>query len=193
MEVDINIGPFEIPSQGDVNSSLAKPPFNATPLGQNLSYPNRVTDNADATSTSGGNNPTGGYPGLTRDGGKKFHGGFDDPSQEPFRNDLARYTGTKEGTVVYAGPAFTNKGQYLGYQVKIKMEDGIDIYESSTIHHKEALVLTGAKVQPNDPIGIGSGEGNQFNSSESGGPHLHWRLKKNGKLINPLDGSELKK
>jgi murein DD-endopeptidase MepM/ murein hydrolase activator NlpD len=59
------------------------------------------------------------------------------------------------------------------------------------MHHRELRVKPQQTVHPGQVIAIGAGEGDQFRSSSAGAPHVHWTLKRNGVLVNPLSGEKL--
>jgi peptidase M23-like protein len=183
-----------------------KPPFYATPLGQDL-HPNQpLTDSGRATPS--GNSRLGGYPGLTRSAGTKGHEGFDDQGLMPHSKDEegsgskasllrkwattveTRYTGVGRGTVVAAGPAYTDKGVYLGQRVTIQYRDADGtVWESTTMHHRELRVVKDQHIEPGQVIAIGAGSADQFASNESGATHVHWTLRRNGVLVDPLSGA----
>lgn len=165
-----------------------KPPFTSTPLGQPLSADAPVTDKANATSTP--NSPLGGYPGNTRSGGTKLHGGLDDPSKNP-ATDIVRWTGTGEGKVIKAGPAYTKDHKYLGEGVVIEMKTETGTWTSSAIHLRGVSVDKDYIVKPGQQIGFGAGAGDQFKSAEAGDPHVHWEVRHNGQLVNPTSGEQV--
>jgi len=59
------------------------------------------------------------------------------------------------------------------------------------MHHSDVLVKQGDEVRPGDPIAGGSGRGEQFKSPRAGGPHVHWEVRHNGVLVNPLSGEAI--
>lgn len=172
---------------------IVKPPFTSTPLGQTL-YPSQSTsDVVNATPTK--NSRAGGYPGRLRSGGTKHHWGLDDPSADPVR-DITRYMGTGIGKVVEARDAYNvredNTREYLGKLVKIQFETEEGVWTSTTLHHRQILVERGDMVIPGQPIARGAGAGDQFNSDKAGKPHVHWELRLNGNIVNPLSGEVIK-
>ncbi|MCA8954425.1 MAG: M23 family metallopeptidase, partial [Planctomycetes bacterium] len=168
-------------------STPISPPYTATPLGQ------RLTPNAcnAAKTTRTPNSPRGGYAGYTRSQGTKLHGGIDDPSRDLLRRDTARYYGTRPGVVTRSGNAYDSRGTYLGKRVEITTIDRNGIWTSKTLHHGKTLVRQGQEVRPGQPIAQGSGHGDQFRSPDAGGPHVHWDVRRNGKPVDPLTGSQL--
>lgn len=98
----------------------------------------------------------------------KFHGGI----------DIAVPTGTKvaasaDGIVKFAGW----KGGY-GNTVVISHPDGSETLYG---HNSKLLVAEGQKVNRGDPISLSGSTG------KSTGPHLHFELRRNGKLVNPTE------
>jgi peptidase M23-like protein len=176
---------------GGASSTLVKPAFSATPLGQPLTPSANVTDSAKATQTK--NSKIGGYPGKTRSQGTVVHFGLDDPSTDAEHNDVAHYTGTSFGLVTRAGPAYNNKGQYLGQRVTIVSATPSGTWTSTTMHHKEVLVKVGDTVKPGQAIAKGSGVGDQFKSDQAGKAHVHWEIKHDGKDVSPLSGEKIPK
>lgn len=168
-----------------------KPPFTATPLGQEL-HP-KVPSSGTVDTTPTANSEFGGYPGYTRSENTVFHGGIDDPSTDPLNNDLSKYHGTEVGYVSQASEAFNSAGVSLGMRVTIQFVDEKGVWESKTMHHKKLYIRKGDKINPGQVIAEGSGAGDQFNSPLAGEPHIHWQVKLNGQLVDPLTGKELKK
>lgn len=78
------------------------------------------------------------------------------------------------GTVSYAG--WGEDG--LGFTVVVDHGEGL---ETLYLHLKGALVQAGAEVARGDAIGeVGS-------TGHSNGPHLHFEVRHNGELVNPLE------
>lgn len=99
-------------------------------------------------------------------GKRHFHGGIDyaAPTGTPVRS-------VASGTVVFAAKAGPN-----GNLVRVKHAGG---YESFYLHLSKILVRRNAKVGQSTIIGkVGS-------TGRSTGPHLDFRLKRNGKYLNP--------
>lgn len=92
--------------------------------------------------------------------------------------DLRAKTGTqvmssKGGVVTYAGEA-----RGYGKVIIIKHNNG---YETRYAHLSRIQVKTGQKVNQNQVIGLSGATGRVT------GPHLHFEIRKNGKVENPLD------
>lgn len=169
---------------------LVKPPFTATPLGQKLTPQFPVTNNARATPTA--NSRLGGYPGYTRSGTRQFHGGLDDPAYSS--PATSRYTGNSTGVVRRAGEAHNTRGQSLGQRVEIETKDRAgNVWTSKSMHHENLFVKPGQIVLPGQIIGRGAGVGDQFRRPGAGGPHVHWEVYKNGKPVDPLNGSPIRR
>lgn len=99
--------------------------------------------------------------------------------------DLKANSGTEvkspaEGVVLKAGQ--TNGA--CGGSVTIK--HGND-FQSRYCHLKEITVSTGQKVNQGDKIGLSGGGANDYGRGNSKGAHLHFELKKNGQLVNPMN------
>jgi murein DD-endopeptidase MepM/ murein hydrolase activator NlpD len=60
-----------------------------------------------------------------------------------------------------------------------------------TMHHREVRVKRGDPVEPGQVIAIGAGNGDQFASDETGASHVHWTLRRNGVLVDPLSGAKV--
>jgi len=172
---------------------VVSPPFTKTPLGQRLIQD--ASNNARTTPTP--NSPRGGLPGYTRSGGRKFHGGVDEPAKTKVPNenmsteaDIACYYGLVPGRVVYVG--LGKSGKY-GQQVHIEFKYGNYTWHSRTLHHGETLVKKGDIVKPGQAIASGAGYGTQFSSRETGRPHIHWQVSRSGTLVNPLSGERLQR
>lgn len=98
---------------------------------------------------------------------RHFHGGVDyaAPRGTPVQS-------VADGKVIFAGP----QGP-AGNLVKIKHSGG---YQSLYLHLSRILVRAGQRVSQSTVIGkVGS-------TGRSTGPHLDFRLKQNGRLINPM-------
>lgn len=176
------------------NEVLEKVPYTSTPLGR------PITQNAseEIVTTPTPNNPIGGTPGYTRNGGKQIHEGLDLPLDVPIgtpnRDIISRYTGTVPGVVISARPAYIYRNglrMSLGYQVTIKTKTQNHIYTSRTMHHAGVFVKPGDIVKNGDPIAFGGGVGDQFGKPGAGAPHVHWEVRRDGQLIDPRDGREL--
>lgn len=92
--------------------------------------------------------------------------------------DLRAKTGTqvmssKSGVVTYAGEA-----RGYGKVIIIKHNNG---YETRYAHLSKIQVRKGQKVNQNQVIGLSGATGRVT------GPHLHFEIRKNGKVENPLD------
>ncbi len=97
----------------------------------------------------------------------KFHAGLDIAVPKGTRVDAAA-----EGTVVFAG----QKGGY-GNLVVIRHPDG---KESRYGHLEKILVGEGESVGPRQQIALSGSTG------KSTGPHLHFEIRENGQVVNPL-------
>lgn len=98
----------------------------------------------------------------------KFHNGVD------IRAKVGTWVGAAaEGTVIYAG--WING---YGKTIKIQHKDG---YVTMYAHLSEIHVKTGQKVPAGKLIGKSG------NTGLSTGPHLHFSIFKDGKVMNPLD------
>lgn len=98
----------------------------------------------------------------------KFHGGI----------DIAVPSGTKvaasaDGIVKFAGW----KGGY-GNTVIISHADGSETLYG---HNSRLLVAEGQKVNGGDPVSLSGSTG------KSTGPHLHFEIRRDGKLVNPTE------
>lgn len=107
-----------------------------------------------------------GYREHPIDGEYKFHYGVD--IAVPMRTEVACFTG---GEVI-----FTGYGEINGYYIKVQHEDGfVTLYA----HLDEILVATGDQVAKGEIIAM-SGE-----TGEVSGPHLHFQIYHNDKLVDP--------
>ncbi|HEV7644464.1 MAG TPA: peptidoglycan DD-metalloendopeptidase family protein [Pyrinomonadaceae bacterium] len=97
----------------------------------------------------------------------KFHTGLDIAVPRGTRVDAAA-----EGTVVFAGP----KGGY-GNLVIIRHPDG---KETRYGHLQKILVSEGESVTSRQQIALSGSTG------KSTGPHLHFEIRENGEILNPL-------
>jgi murein DD-endopeptidase MepM/ murein hydrolase activator NlpD len=97
----------------------------------------------------------------------KFHTGLDIAVPRGTRVDAAA-----EGTVVFAGP----KGGY-GNLVIIRHPDG---KETRYGHLDKILVNAGESVTSRQQIALSGSTG------KSTGPHLHFEIRENGEILNPL-------
>jgi murein DD-endopeptidase MepM/ murein hydrolase activator NlpD len=98
----------------------------------------------------------------------KFHNGVD------IRAKTGTWVGAAaEGTVIHAG--WING---YGKTIKIKHENG---YVTMYAHLSEIHVKNGQKVAAGKLIGKSGSTGH------STGPHLHFSIFRNGKVMNPLD------
>ena len=99
-------------------------------------------------------------------GRRHFHGGV----------DYAAPTGTPVQAVAGGKVTFARRKGPNGNMIKIRHSGG---YESMYLHLSRILVRPGQRVSQRTVIGkVGS-------TGRSTGPHLDFRLKKNGKYINP--------
>ena len=71
-----------------------------------------------------------------------------------------------------------------GGTIKIKHADG---YHSGYCHIQKINVRPGQTVRQGDVIGISGGGANDPGKGNSTGPHLHFSLRKNGTLVDPMD------
>lgn len=71
-----------------------------------------------------------------------------------------------------------------GGTIKINHSDG---YQTGYCHMKKINVKPGQTVRQGDVIGISGGGANDPGRGRSDGPHLHFTLRKNGTLVNPMD------
>jgi murein DD-endopeptidase MepM/ murein hydrolase activator NlpD len=97
----------------------------------------------------------------------KFHTGLDIAVPKGSRVNAAA-----EGTVVFAGP----KGGY-GNLVIIRHPDG---KETRYGHLEKLLVTSGESVASGQQIALSGSTG------KSTGPHLHFEIRENGEILNPL-------
>ncbi len=163
-----------------------KPPFSQTPLGKILHPNDLVSDEAKTVPTP--HSILGGYAGNTRSNGQKLHQGLDLAATA---ESISRYTGPTKGIVTKAGFAFDDKKQSLGVRVTIYVKTDSGDWETTTMHHKLALVKVGDVVAPGQAIALGGGEGDQFKSNEAGASHVHWEVRHNGVAVDPLSGTVL--
>jgi murein DD-endopeptidase MepM/ murein hydrolase activator NlpD len=99
--------------------------------------------------------------------------------------DLKAKSGTPvkspaEGVVLKAGQT----SGACGGSVTIK--HGTE-FQSRYCHLKQINVTAGQKVNQGDLIGLSGGGPNDTGKGNSGGAHLHFELKKNGALVNPMN------
>jgi hypothetical protein len=99
--------------------------------------------------------------------------------------DLKASSGTPvkspaEGIVLKAGQ--TNGA--CGGSVTIKHDNE---FQSRYCHLKQIDVTQGQKLNQGDQIGLSGGGPNDYGRGNSQGPHLHFELKKNGSLVNPMN------
>ena len=99
--------------------------------------------------------------------------------------DLRASSGTPvkspaEGVVLKAG--LTNGA--CGGSVTIKHGEE---FQSRYCHLKQINVSAGQKVNQGDLIGLSGGSQNDSGRGNSQAPHLHFELKKNGQLVNPMN------
>lgn len=107
-----------------------------------------------------------GYREHPIDGEYKFHYGVD--LAVPMRTEVACFT---DGKVI-----FTGWGDINGNYIKVEHEDGfVTLYA----HLDEILVKTGEHVEKGETIAM-SGE-----TGEVSGPHLHFQIYHNDKLVDP--------
>lgn len=71
-----------------------------------------------------------------------------------------------------------------GGTIKINHPDG---FQTGYCHMKKINVKPGNTVRQGDVIGISGGGANDPGKGRSDGPHLHFTLRKNGTLVNPMD------
>jgi len=71
-----------------------------------------------------------------------------------------------------------------GGTIKINHADG---YKTGYCHLKQINVSPGQQVKQGDVIGISGGGDNDIGQGKSTGPHLHFTLRKDGELLNPMD------
>jgi murein DD-endopeptidase MepM/ murein hydrolase activator NlpD len=148
--------------------------YDAVPGSGNISY-NREIRTAETSSTSVDFNlPVRGRVSSSFgeryhpiDKVKKFHAGMDIAVPSGTRVDT-----TAEGEVSFAGWS----GGY-GNLVVIKHPDG---KESRYGHLEKVLVTEGEKVKSGQQIALSGSTG------KSTGPHLHFEIRENGKVLNPM-------
>jgi hypothetical protein len=71
-----------------------------------------------------------------------------------------------------------------GGTIKINHADG---YKTGYCHLKQINVSPGQQVKQGDVIGISGGGDNDIGQGKSTGPHLHFTLRKDGELLDPMD------
>ncbi|MCK4336945.1 MAG: M23 family metallopeptidase [Candidatus Aminicenantes bacterium] len=91
--------------------------------------------------------------------------------------DYAARVGTPVQTTADGTVIFTGRNGAAGRMIKIRHKNR---YESMYLHLSQYAVKTNEKVRQGQVIGYVG------NSGESTGPHLDYRIKKNGRYINPL-------
>lgn len=99
--------------------------------------------------------------------------------------DLRASSGTEikspaDGKVIDA--EFKNTG--CGGTIKIEHGNG---FTSRYCHCKDIRVSNGQMVRQGEVIGLTGGAQGDKGAGNSRGPHLHFELKKDGKLVNPMD------
>jgi murein DD-endopeptidase MepM/ murein hydrolase activator NlpD len=100
-------------------------------------------------------------------GEEQFHPGVDIAGAE--RTPIMA---PAKGTVVFVG-----KEGSLGLSVRIKHDS---VYESTYGHLSKTVVKKGQRVDRGNVIGY------MGNTGRSTGPHLHYAIAKNGKVVNPI-------
>lgn len=71
-----------------------------------------------------------------------------------------------------------------GGTIKINHASG---FKTGYCHMKKINVSPGQQVRQGDVIGISGGGANDIGRGRSDGPHLHFTLRKDGELVNPMD------
>jgi murein DD-endopeptidase MepM/ murein hydrolase activator NlpD len=71
-----------------------------------------------------------------------------------------------------------------GGTIKINHASG---FKTGYCHIKQINVSAGQQVKQGDVIGISGGGANDPGKGRSDGPHLHFTLRKDGELVNPMD------
>jgi murein DD-endopeptidase MepM/ murein hydrolase activator NlpD len=71
-----------------------------------------------------------------------------------------------------------------GGTIKINHASG---FKTGYCHMKKINVSPGQQVRQGDVIGISGGGANDVGRGRSDGPHLHFTLRKDGQLVNPMD------
>jgi hypothetical protein len=71
-----------------------------------------------------------------------------------------------------------------GGTIKINHASG---FKTGYCHMKKINVAPGQQVKQGDIIGISGGGANDVGRGRSDGPHLHFTLRKDGQLVNPMD------
>jgi biotin carboxyl carrier protein len=71
-----------------------------------------------------------------------------------------------------------------GGTIKINHASG---FKTGYCHIKKINVSPGQQVKQGDVIGISGGGANDVGKGRSDGPHLHFTLRKDGQLVNPMD------
>ena len=91
--------------------------------------------------------------------------------------DLACPTGTPIYSALSGTVVFTGTSNVYGYYVIVKHHDG---YQTLYAHMSKIIARKGQFVDQNTKIGLVGSTG------QSTGPHLHFSVYKNGKLIDPM-------
>jgi hypothetical protein len=71
-----------------------------------------------------------------------------------------------------------------GGTIKINHASG---FKTGYCHMKKVNVAPGQQVKQGDIIGVSGGGANDVGRGRSDGPHLHFTLRKDGQLVNPMD------
>ncbi len=104
--------------------------------------------------------------------------------RDPFNGRISFHDGIdirgRRGAEIYAtaGGVITRAGRNGGYgnYVELQHRDG---YETAYAHMKKILVKRGQKVKRGDVIGLVG------NTGRSTGPHLHYEIRRNDKVLDP--------
>lgn len=100
-------------------------------------------------------------------GGEDFHQGV----------DLAAESGTEIGAFAAGTVAYTGEGPSYGKYVCVSHENGVTSFYA---HCSEVTVRTGETLELGETVALVGQTGNAT------GPHLHFELRKDGVLVNPL-------
>ena len=119
-----------------------------------------------------------GNPNFLENRGTHLHAGED--TNTPFRTPIVA---VRDGVVVDAG--FT--GTAAGGEIFIDNGGG---YDSRALHMNEIVVQPGQRITPGTLLGYSGGEVGTKGAGRSTGPHGHWEIRKNGKLLNPMTKDE---
>ncbi len=101
------------------------------------------------------------------DGEERFHNGV----------DLAVNTGTAVGAFADGTVDYIGESEIYGLYTQLRHENGVTSFYA---HCSELLVQKGQSVSAGETVALSGGTGNAT------GPHLHFELKKDGVLLNPL-------